>query len=201
MTIKQKMLKAMYPLLLGITKLAGKNTRVIQNEKRQVPAEPIHSLAFKRGSGELISLAQLKGKKILFVNTASNCGYTAQYSELQQLHKQAGDNLAIIGFPANDFKEQETGSDEDIQGFCSLNFGVTFPLAKKSVVVKGAAQNEVYQWLTNARKNGWNNQAPSWNFAKYLVDEEGVLTHYFDPSVSPLQAEVLQAIQTKTSAP
>ena len=199
MTIKQKILKAMYPVLLKITRLAGKNTRVIQNEKGQLPPEPIHNLAFQKGSGEHISLGQLKGRKILFVNTASNCGYTAQYSELQQLHKKAGEKLAIIGFPANDFKEQETGTDEEIQGFCSLNFGVEFPLAKKSVVIKGGAQNEVYQWLTNAQKNGWNNQAPSWNFAKYLVDEEGVLTHYFDPSVSPLQAEVLQAIQTKTS--
>lgn len=199
MTIKQKILKAMYPVLLKITRLAGKNTRVIQNEKGQQPPEPIHNLAFQKGSGEQISLSQLKGRKLLFVNTASNCGYTAQYSELQQLHKQAGEKLAIIGFPANDFKEQEGGSDEDIRAFCSLNFGVEFPLAKKSVVVKGEAQNEVYQWLTNARKNGWNNQAPSWNFAKYLVDEEGVLTHYFDPSVSPLQAAVLQAIQTKIS--
>ena len=199
MTIKQKILKALYPILLKITRMAGKNSRVIRNEKGQRPSEPIHNLAFQTGSGERISLSDFKGRKILFVNTASNCGYTAQYSELQQLHEQAGDKLAIIGFPANDFKEQETGTDLEIQGFCSLNFGVKFPLAKKSVVIKSGAQNEVYQWLTNGHKNGWNNQEPGWNFAKYLVDEQGILTHYFEPSVSPLQAEVLQAIGTKTS--
>ena len=200
MTIRQQILKVLYPVLLNITKLAGKNTKVIQNEKRLRPNQPIHDLTIQKGSGGSISLSEFKGRKILFVNTASNCGYTAQYKELQQLHLQAGEALAIIGFPANDFKEQETGNDEEIQGFCALNFGVSFPLAKKSVVIKNGAQNEVYQWLTNREKNGWNNQAPSWNFSKYLVDEEGVLTHYFDPSVSPMQEEVLNAIQTKKSA-
>ena len=100
----------------------------------------------------------------------------------------------VLGFPANDFKEQEKGTDDEIETFCKVNFGVTFPLMKKSIVIKGTGQNEVFQWLTDAGKNGWNNQAPTWNFSKYLVNEEGVLTHYFDTSVSPLSPEVINAI-------
>jgi glutathione peroxidase len=94
--------------------------------------------------------------------------------------------VAIIGFPANDFKEQEKGSDEEISRFCAVNYGVSFPIAKKAVVAKGQEQHPVYQWLTNPAQNGWNSKAPSWNFAKYLVNEEGILTHYFEPAVSPV---------------
>ena len=129
------------------------------------------------------------------MNTASDCGYTAQYAELQKLYEANKGTLEVIGFPANDFKEQESGSDADIAQFCSVNFGVSFPLAKKSSVVKSAAQNNIFNWLSDAAKNGWNNQSPEWNFSKYLVNEEGVLTHYFPPAVSPLSAEVVAAIK------
>jgi len=132
---------------------------------------------------------------VLLVNTASDCGYTNQYDDLQKLYKQFEQKLVIIGFPANDFKEQEKGDDEAIAEFCKLNFGVTFPLAKKSSVVRSAQQNEVFRWLTDKMKNGFTSKQPSWNFSKYLVDEDGVLTHYFDPSVSPLSKEVIAAIE------
>jgi glutathione peroxidase len=135
----------------------------------------------------------LKGKKVLLVNTASDCGYTNQYADLQKLFEKNSDRLIILGFPANDFKEQEKGTDEQIAQFCQINFGVTFPLAKKSSV-KGDHKNEIFKWLSEKNKNGWNSKQPSWNFSKYLVNEQGQLTHYFDPAVSPLSDEVIEAI-------
>jgi glutathione peroxidase len=152
-------------------------------------------LQSEANSGTTFSFEQLKGKKVLLVNTASDCGYTGQYEELQQLHQRFQNKLVILGFPANDFKEQEKGSDAEIAEFCKINYGVTFPLMKKSTVVKGAAQNPVFRWLSDASQNGWNNQAPKWNFSKYLVDENGVLTNYFDPGVSPLSKEVTDTIE------
>ena len=133
----------------------------------------------------------------MLVNTASNCGYTDQYEALQKLSEEYKDKLIVIGFPANDFKQQEKGSDEEIAQFCKLNFGVTFPLMKKTVVVKTAEQNEVFRWLTDSTKNGWNNKAPSWNFTKYIVNEEGVLTNYFGASVSPAGKDVIKVIGGK----
>ena len=139
-------------------------------------------------------LQHLKGKKVMLVNTASDCGYTDQYDDLQKLYEEYKDKLVVIGFPANDFKEQEKGTDEEIAQFCKLNFGVTFPLMKKSSVIKGPQQNEVFKWLTDSAKNGWNNKPPSWNFSKYIVNEEGVLTNYFGSSISPMSKDVLKAI-------
>src|SRR5258705_9064820 len=133
----------------------------------------------------------------MLVNTASDCGYTGQYDALQKLYEQNEGRLVIIGFPANDFKQEEKGTDEEIAQFCKLNFGVSFPLMKKSVVVKTAEQNEVFKWLTDSAKNGWNNKPPSWNFTKYIVNEEGVLTNYFGSSVSPAGKDVKNAIGAK----
>ncbi|HSI89895.1 MAG TPA: hypothetical protein VK927_02215, partial [Adhaeribacter sp.] len=115
-----------------------------------------------------------------------------------QLHEQQKDSLVIIGFPANDFKEQEKDDDQQISQFCQVNYACTFPLAKKSVVVNNEKQNEVYKWLSDARKNGWNSHEPDWNFSKYLVNEQGVLTHYFGPAISPVSEEVIAAVKGKS---
>jgi len=112
------------------------------------------------------------------------------------LHQTHKDTLVVIAFPANDFGAQEQGSDEQIAQFCKVNFGVTFPLMKKSGVVKHADQNPVFDWLTDKNKNGWNEQQPNWNFCKYLVDENGVLVAFFGPGVSPMSEEVLNAVKT-----
>lgn len=189
------MTSVFYPLLMKVTNWLGKNNTVLKNEGLVPPQQPIFGLSVTLNNGTQLPLVDLQGKKILLVNTASNCGYTAQYAELQQLQEAHQANLVVIGFPANDFKEQEKGSDADIAQFCQLNYGVTFPLARKSSVVPGPAQNPVYQWLTNPQKNGWNRQPPTWNFSKYLVNEQGSLTHYFDPSVAPLGPEVAAALQ------
>ncbi len=194
MSPRQKVLKAVYPAWIFFTKLIGKNTDALANE-HQKPAVPFHSLKGMLNNGTTYDFSSLKGKKVLLVNTASDCGYTGQYDELQQLQKKFENKLVILGFPANDFKEQEKGSDEEIAQFCKVNFGVTFPLMKKSSVVKSEAQNEVFKWLTDSTKNGWNGKQPSWNFSKYLVNEEGILTHYFDPSVSPTSEQVLKEIE------
>jgi len=169
---------------------------MLQNDEKKKPVTPFYDLLAIANNGTLINFDQLKGKKVLLVNTASDCGYTGQYKELQKLHEQYQNKLMVLGFPANDFKEQEKGSDEEIAQFCEINYGVTFPLIKKSSVIKGKNQNEVYQWLSNKNLNGWNDQQPTWNFTKYLVNEEGVLSNYFSPAVSPLDDEMINAINT-----
>lgn len=194
MTPRQKVLKAVYPAWIFFTKLIGINTNALVNEHK-APIVPFHTLKSIMNNGTTYDFSSLKGKKVLLVNTASDCGYTGQYDELQQLHKKFENKLVILGFPANDFKEQEKGSDDEIAQFCKVNFGVTFPLMQKSSVVKSETQNEIFKWLTDSTKNGWNGKQPSWNFSKYLVNEEGILTHYFDPSVSPVSEQVLKEIE------
>jgi glutathione peroxidase len=194
MTVRQKFLKAIYPLFTGYKKLFNQDSRVLSNDKSIRPVESFYDLSVKLNNGLQLQFGGLKGKKVLLVNTASDCGFTAQYDDLEKLYEQDIDKLAIIGFPANDFKKQEKGTDEEIARFCKQNFNVTFPLATKNSVIKGPGQQQVFQWLTDKTKNGWNNKQPSWNFSKYLVNEQGVLMNYFDPAVSPLSDEVKTAI-------
>ena len=196
MTTRQKILKATYPALMWFARLKEKKTKPQANEKAE-PAISFYSLQFAGNGGNLFDFAQLKGKKILIVNTASDCGYTDQYADLQKLFELQKGKLTILAFPANDFKEQETAGDAEIAAFCKKNYAITFPLMQKSTVIKTTGQNPVYQWLTNPAANGWNSKAPSWNFSKYLIDEEGKLVNYFGPSVSPLSNEVAEAIATK----
>jgi glutathione peroxidase len=193
MKFRRNLLKILYPVLMWASGLLGIRNASTKNINMTTPKESFFALTFSLNDGTTLNFADLKGKKVLLVNTASNCGYTNQYEALQQLHEQYGSELIVIGFPANDFKEQEKGTDEQIASFCKLNYGVTFPLAKKSSVI-GTEQNEVFRWLTDKTKNGWNEQQPTWNFSKYLVSEEGVLLNYFDPGVSPMSKEVIAAI-------
>lgn len=195
MTYKQKILKAVYPALMWFSKIAGTKSTVMENKNNTVPPVSFYTLSAKLNNGSELKLADLKGKKILLVNTASNCGYTNQYDDLQKLYAGNTDKLVIIGFPANDFKEQEKGTDSEIAEFCRVNFGVSFPLAQKTTVVKGAEQNAVFKWLSDKTLNGWNDQEPTWNFAKYLIDENGILVKYFDPGISPASDEIKKAIE------
>jgi glutathione peroxidase len=194
MTYRQKVLKAVYPALMWWTKLTGKNTKKLSNQKTMPPVS-FYSLKGVLNNGDTLDFASLKGKKVLLVNTASDCGYTDQYTDLQKLYEENTGKLVVIGFPANDFKEQEKGSDEEIAQFCKLNYGVSFPLMKKSVVIKSNEQNSIYKWLTDAKQNGWNEEQPSWNFSKYLISEDGVLLNYFGPSVSPTSSPVIDALK------
>lgn len=194
MTARQKFLKIIYPLWMWFAGKKGMNTKNLSNQK-EMPSVSFYSLKDTSIDGSVFDFEQLKGKKIMLVNTASDCGYTGQYDDLQKLSETYKGKLVVIGFPANDFKEQEKGGDADIASFCKLNFGVSFPLAKKSSVKKGSQQNTVFNWLSDASKNGWNNKPPSWNFSKYLLNEKGELTNYFDPFISPLADNVIQAIE------
>lgn len=197
MTFRQKFLKAVYPVFTAFSRAAGTNAEKISNTKHVEPALPVYGIPITMIDGTVISLEKFRGKKILVVNTASDCGYTGQFDGLQRLHETAGEGLVIIGFPANDFKEQEKGNNEQIAAFCRRNFGVSFPLAAKTHVRKGPGQHEVYQWLSDRQKNGWLNKGPAWNFSKYLLNEKGVLTHYFGPAVEPDGPEIARAIEKK----
>jgi len=193
MTVRQKILKAIYPVLTWLGNAKGKNSELSNDTIK--PVVPFYTLKGTLNNGKEFDFDSLKGKKILLVNTASDCGYTPQYAELQKLYDDHIGNLVIIGFPANDFKEQEKGSDHEIAEFCKVNYGITFPLMTKSTVIKGNKQNEIFKWLSDKNKNGWNNQQPTWNFSKYLVNENGVLTNYFAPTISPLSTEVIGSIE------
>ncbi len=193
MTLRQQILKLLYPLVMKFNKSSDKGAKLF-NSNNRAPLQSIYQLTMKMNSGQETILETYRGKKLLLVNTASNCGFTNQYDELQHLYEQHSDKLMIIGFPSNEFKQQEQSDDKAIADFCRINFGVTFPLASKTHVLNGEKQNEIYRWLTRPDLNGWNSHNPDWNFSKYLIDENGVLTHYFGPSVSPLGDEVRKAI-------
>jgi glutathione peroxidase len=195
MSGRQKVMKAIYPVITSVGRLFGKNADVIENSGDIKPAASIYDITIELNDGTSLPLSSFRGKKLLLVNTASDCGYTAQYDGLQKLHEQRGGDLVIIGFPANDFKEQEKGSDAEIGAFCRKNYGVSFLLAKKGSVVKGNEQQELYRWLTYKNKNGWNAKNPSWNFTKYLVNEKGTLTHYFGPSIEPGSDTIADALK------
>ena len=143
--------------------------------------------------GEEISFEKYKGKKVLIVNTASSCGYTYQYEGLQKLNDIHGNDVEVLGFPANDFLFQERGSDSDIADFCEKNYGVTFQMFSK-ITTKGRNQSPVYTWLTNKDLNGWNEKKPTWNFCKYLIDENGNLVEFFDKSVKPTSKEITELL-------
>ncbi|MBB1286290.1 glutathione peroxidase [Flavisolibacter sp. BT320] len=140
--------------------------------------------------GKEIDFAKFKGKKVLVVNTASKCGYTPQYADLQKLYEKYQNKLVIVGFPANNFNDQEPGSNEEIGAFCKKNYGVTFPMAEK-VSVTGDDAHELFKYLTaEAKKMGTPDPVVKWNFTKFLVDEKGKLVKVFPSKVSPLSEEI-----------
>jgi glutathione peroxidase len=143
--------------------------------------------------GQPVSLEQFKGKKIIVLNVASECGFTPQYADWQTYYEAHKDKVVVLGFPCNDFGGQEPGEAKTIAGFCQKNYGVTFPMFEK-VAVKGANKAPVYQWLTDPALNGWNKQEPTWNFCKYLIDENGKLVNFFASAVKPDNADFVKAI-------
>ena len=145
-------------------------------------------------SGEKINLADFKGKKILFVNVASKCGFTPQYDGLQELYELYKDKLMIIGVPSNQFGGQEPGTAEQIQSFCKLNYGVTFLITEK-VDVKGKNQHPLYTWLTKKENNGVKNSSVKWNFQKYLVDENGELIDYYFSLTKPMSKKITKHLK------
>ncbi len=164
----------------------------LRNRELEVKDLPsIHSLSFKSLQGKEHSMSEFKGKFILIVNVASKCGFTPQYADLQELHNKFGDKLAIIGFPSNQFANQEPGSAEEIETFCTSNYGVSFLMAEK-VDVMGDQQHPIYAWLTQKEKNGKDNNSVKWNFQKYLIDPEGRWVDVFYSITKPMSQKILK---------
>lgn len=146
--------------------------------------ESIHSFKIESISGEEIDFAGYKGKKIMVVNVASECGYTPQYEQLQELYNAFQDKLVIIGFPCNDFGGQEPGTNQEIQAFCTSRFGVGFPMTTKVSIKRNP--HPIYEWLTNKSRNGVSDAEVRWNFHKFLIDENGHWVAHYPSSVSPI---------------
>lgn len=162
-----------------------------------VAQKSFHDFKTKTLTGEEFDLSSLKGKKILVVNTASKCGLTPQYKDLEALYKKYKDqNFIVIGFPANNFMNQEPGTAEEIAEFCEMNYGVTFPMMKK-LSVKGKDQDPIYNWLTSKDLNGKLDSEVKWNFQKYLIDENGNLVDMIPPKEKPDSKKIIHWIENK----
>lgn len=185
MTPRQRILKAIYPLIMLKGKLFPSKLDIQKNTLQAQPSTSIYDLELVLNNGTTIALSKYKGQKLVIVNTASDCGYTGQYDELESVFTEYKGKVTMLAFPANDFKNQETATNDTIAQFCRMNYGISFPIAQKDNVVKGSLQHPIFQWLSSREKNGWCNQAPIWNFCKYIINEEGILTHFFSQNVSP----------------
>jgi glutathione peroxidase len=149
----------------------------------------VYDFTMKSIDGKDVSLSVYKGKKLLIVNVASECGYTPQYKDLEQLSKKYAGKLVVLGFPANDFGGQEPGTDAEIKGFCTKNYGVSFPMFSK-ICVKGEKMHPLYKFLSGKGEDGKSGAAPGWNFSKYLVDEKGQVIKFFPSSVKPMDKAI-----------
>lgn len=161
----------------------------IPKQEKQGSGKTIFDFKVRTLEGEEITLERFKGKKMLIVNVASECGYTPQYKELEALYEKYKDKLTVIGFPANNFGAQEPGDSKQIRAFCTKNYGVTFPMMEK-ISVKGDDMHPLYHWLSHKEENGTCDEAPKWNFSKYLVDENGKVIKFFGSKVDPMSDEV-----------
>lgn len=156
---------------------------------------PFHQLVMNDISGKPFDFAQLKGKKTLIVNTASECKFTTQYALLEEFYLSYKDKVNVLGFPCNDFGAQESGSADEIVSFCTRNYGVSFTMFEKvDIKNKDAEMAPVYQWLSDKKLNGWCSHVPHWNFCKYLVDEQGELLLYTNPVAEPKDPEIMRFI-------
>jgi glutathione peroxidase len=185
-------------LSLNILIILFVNLGICQNDN--VMDQTIYQFEVKDIEGKIFDFEKLRGKKIMIVNTASKCGLTPQYKELQKLYDRYKDSgFIIVGFPANDFLWQEPGSDKEIAAFCEKNYGVTFPMMSKIKVV-GRNMHPVYQFLTQARQNGFKSSKVSWNFQKYLIGKDGKLEKIITPRTSPMSEEVISWIEEEVLA-
>lgn len=167
--------------------------KILLNLNTTKPFKSIYDVEIEQKDGTKTTLRQYQGKKILIVNTASECGYTPQYTQLQEMHEKMNKSLQILAFPCNNFGGQEPGTDLEIEKFCIANYGVSFAVLKKTNVI-GDSTAPIYKWLTDKNLNGWNSQPPEWNFCKYLIDENGNLIAFYSQHIEPLSQEILQRV-------
>ncbi len=189
-------MKLFYTLLMSVASCFGGSKPISKPTNMTIEnnaSNDFYKFKMNAIDGKVIDFAKYAGKKVLIVNTASECGYTPQYAELQKLHEQYSDKVVVLGFPCDDFGGQEPGANVAIEHFCKKNYGVTFQLFEK-LSVKGKSISPLYKWLTDKNKNGWNEQAPTWNFCKYLINEKGELIKFFPSAVSPMGKDVIEAI-------
>lgn len=184
----------LYSILMFLSSVFGSNKIIAKPEKAEFLAKKsIYEFKMKSLDGKEIDFSVYKGKKLLIVNVASECGYTPQYKELQKLHEKMGNKITILAFPANNFGGQEPGTNAEIASFCSKNYGVTFQVFEKISVV-GSDVHPLYKFLSTKSENGWNNQAPSWNFCKYLINEKGDVVSFFKSNISPMSLDIIQML-------
>lgn len=169
--------------------LAMHNVALAQKPEHAASVTSLYEYSFTAIDGKRVELSEFRGKYMLIVNVASECGYTPQYKDLEELHRRLGDKVVVIGFPSNEFGAQEPGTDEEIAAFCESTYGVTFLLARKTMVL-GDDRHPVYRWLADKTLNGWNEQAPKWNFFKYLIDRKGELLGVFPSKTGPLSKDI-----------
>ena len=160
---------------------------------KPAPTASIYDFTVKSIDGKDVKLSEYKGKKLLIVNTASKCGYTPQYKELEELSKKYADKVVVLGFPSNSF-QQELASNEEVSAFCQKNYGVTFPLFA-TASVKGDDAQPLYRFLGDKAQNGTMSDVPTWNFCKYLVDEKGHVVKFYSSKVKPMSDELTADIQ------
>jgi len=165
-----------------------------KSQEPNMPTNSIYDIEINSIDCNKINLSDFKGKKILFVNVASECGFTKQYKDLQTLHEKYNDKLVIIGLPCNQFGGQEPGNAEEIKSFCEVKFGVEFLITEK-IDVKGNKQHPLFAWLTKKELNGKKSSNVKWNFQKYLIDENGELIDYYYSITSPLSKKITKHIQ------
>ena len=184
-------------LLLSFCSTGQKNVSSNNDATQAMQKKSLHEFSVLTINGDTISLSQFKGKKVMVVNTASKCGLTPQYKELEALYTQYKDsNFVIIGFPANNFMGQEPGSNDEIAQFCARNYGVSFPMMAK-ISVKGKDMHPVYKFLTQRAENGLEDNEVKWNFQKYLIDENGYLEHVISPTTLPNDPQIISWLKTK----
>lgn len=182
----------MNKVIITILTLAAMNAGLAAQTKKS-----FYDFTVETIDGKPFDLSQLKGKKVLVVNTASKCGFTPQYADLQQLYEQfGGDDFEIIGFPANNFLRQEPGTNSEIREFCTVNYGVTFPMMAK-ISVKGNDMHPLYHWLTSKDENGVMDSTVKWNFQKYLIDENGSLVDVVYSKENPLSEKVISWVTSR----
>lgn len=187
------MFKLLIPAALLISCAAKNNTPAMANDTpaatEAVANKSIYGFKVTALDGGTIDFATFKGKKILIVNTASECGFTPQYEGLEKLYEKYKDKLVIVGFPANNFGSQDPGTNDEIGAFCKKNYGVTFPMAAK-ISVKGDDAAPIYKWLCHKSENGVLDAEVGWNFNKFLLDENGKLLAHFESKVTPMSEEI-----------
>ncbi len=173
--------------------LSDKSAVAVRPANAVAPTKSLYDFTVNSIEGKTVPLKQYRGKKVVILNTASKCGFTPQFEKWEAFYKEHGDKVVVLGFPSNNFKSQDPGTNSEIAEFCKKNYGVSFPMFEKTEVL-GENQAPLYKWLSDKSLNGWNDKVPTWNFCKYVINEKGELTHFFASKVLPTDPEFKSAV-------